>query len=164
MHFVPSKMDFLGERNVILAVDSSEHAERAVNFFLSELSRPGDVIHVLCIIEPRLYAAPSEGSNVIGRLEAELKQRQEAAQQMGERICKRLQNAGFAGNYLLRVGTEKPGVYICEVANDKDAQLIVMGSRGLSKIRRTFLGSVSDFVLHHAHRPVCVVPPPKAQS
>lgn len=154
-------MEFLGERNVILAVDSSEHSNRAVDFFVRELSRPGDVIHVLNIIEPRLYAAPSEGANVVGRLEAEMRAREAAAKELGDRICALLKNAGFASNYVLKIGTEKPGVYICEVANQKEAQLIVMGSRGLSKMRRTFLGSVSDFVLHHAHRPVCVVPPPK---
>jgi hypothetical protein len=34
--------------------------------------------------------------------------------------------------------------------------LIVIGTRGLGKIRRTFLGSVSDFVVHHADMPVLV--------
>lgn len=34
-----------------------------------------------------------------------------------------------------------------------------MGSRGLGTIRRTILGSVSDYVVHHANVPVVVCPP-----
>ena len=39
-----------------------------------------------------------------------------------------------------------------------------MGTRGLGKIRRTFLGSVSNYVLHHAHIPVIIVPKKHWQS
>ena len=48
------------------------------------------------------------------------------------------------------------GEVICKVANDEKAGLIVIGSRGMGTIRRTLLGSVSDYVMHHAHVPVLV--------
>jgi len=50
----------------------------------------------------------------------------------------------------------KPGETIIAEAKENDASLIVMGTRGLGNIRRTILGSVSDFVLHHAHCPVTI--------
>lgn len=49
-----------------------------------------------------------------------------------------------------------PGEVICHVAKDEKADLIVTGTRGMGSIRRTFLGSVSDYILHHAHVPVLI--------
>ena len=34
--------------------------------------------------------------------------------------------------------------------------MIVLGTRGQGTVRRTILGSVSDYVVHHAHVPVTV--------
>jgi nucleotide-binding universal stress UspA family protein len=47
---------------------------------------------------------------------------------------------------------------IIEVAQDVGADAIVMGTRGLSRLKSVFLGSVSNGVLHHADRPVVVIP------
>ena len=40
----------------------------------------------------------------------------------------------------------------------KDADLLVIGSRGVGGFTRLMLGSVSSRVAHHAHCPVAVVP------
>ena len=48
---------------------------------------------------------------------------------------------------------------ILHVADEQDAGVIVMGSRGLGGVRALFLGSVSHGVVQHSHRPVLVVPP-----
>ena len=57
---------------------------------------------------------------------------------------------------------------ILEYAEKHPADLIVVGSRGLSDAGRFFLGSVSDGILHHAHCSVLVVkslaPPPRPRS
>ena len=43
-----------------------------------------------------------------------------------------------------------------------NADLIVLGSHGHGVIRRALLGSVSEHVLHHARRPLLILPAPAA--
>lgn len=44
-----------------------------------------------------------------------------------------------------------PGKSICEFAQSWGADLILMGRRGRTGLSELFLGSVSNYVLHHAH-------------
>lgn len=50
----------------------------------------------------------------------------------------------------------KPGEAIISAAVEEGANMIIMGSRGLGKLRRTLMGSVSEFVVTHAP-PRCAV-------
>ena len=50
-----------------------------------------------------------------------------------------------------------PAEVIIEVANQEHADLIVVGSRGLTGIQRYLLGSVSSKVSEHAHCNVMIV-------
>jgi nucleotide-binding universal stress UspA family protein len=50
-----------------------------------------------------------------------------------------------------------PAEAIARVAEVRDADEIVVGSRGFGALRAT-LGSVSHELLHHADRPVVVIP------
>jgi nucleotide-binding universal stress UspA family protein len=56
---------------------------------------------------------------------------------------------------------EKPGELVVRVATDRNANYVVMGTRGLGKLRRTIMGSVSDYVVHHSHCPVIICRPTK---
>jgi hypothetical protein len=57
---------------------------------------------------------------------------------------------------VLRTATGKPGEVICRISEEEDAAMICVGSRGMGKVRRTILGSVSDYLVHHALCPVIV--------
>lgn len=50
----------------------------------------------------------------------------------------------------------EPKEHICQASKQHGIGLIVIGTRGQGAVRRTILGSVSDYVLHHAHCPVAV--------
>jgi len=48
------------------------------------------------------------------------------------------------------------GHAIVKAAEDFHANMIVTGSRGIGTLRRTILGSISDYIIHHSHVPVIV--------
>lgn len=52
--------------------------------------------------------------------------------------------------------SDKPEHSIVDTADKLKVTYIVSGSRGMGVIRRTILGSTSDFILHHAHCPVLI--------
>ena len=50
-----------------------------------------------------------------------------------------------------------PGVQICELAHDWNADLVVVGRKGRTGITEALLGSVSNHVVHHAPCSVFVI-------
>ena len=46
---------------------------------------------------------------------------------------------------------------IVDIANRKDFDLIVIGSRGMGAVKEVFLGSTSNYVLHKSKKPVLIV-------
>jgi nucleotide-binding universal stress UspA family protein len=53
---------------------------------------------------------------------------------------------------------------ILDVADEVDATLIVAGTHGSTAVASGLLGSVSNALVHHAHRPVLLVPTPNARA
>ena len=60
--------------------------------------------------------------------------------------------------------TGNPGRMICELAHNWSADLILVGSRGLTGLKEMFLGSVSNYVTHHAPCSVLIVRTPINQK
>ncbi|NJL21539.1 MAG: universal stress protein [Leptolyngbyaceae cyanobacterium SM1_3_5] len=56
--------------------------------------------------------------------------------------------AGITAEFTQNFGS--PGRTICEVARTWEADLVVVGRRGHSGLNELLLGSVSNYVLHHA--------------
>ena len=65
------------------------------------------------------------------------------------------ETGGTVAQAHLRMG--KADIEIVELAKEIDAGLLILGSRGLGRIERALIGSVSDSVVRHAHCPVTVV-------
>ncbi|MGY1814224.1 universal stress protein [Blastococcus sp. SYSU D00820] len=62
-----------------------------------------------------------------------------------------------------RPGSERAtAAALADLAAERDAGVVVVGSRGLSAARELLLGSVAHEVLQCAHRPVLVVPPARS--
>jgi len=64
-----------------------------------------------------------------------------------------------------------PGRVICDIAQNWGADLIIVGNRGRSGLSEFLLGSVSNYVMHHAQSSVLIVhgvdtkdPPPQREA
>ena len=58
---------------------------------------------------------------------------------------------------VLSVPSKTPGQTILDTSMEENCFVIVMGTRGRSKIQKALMGSVSDFVLKSANIPVIIV-------
>jgi nucleotide-binding universal stress UspA family protein len=78
---------------------------------------------------------------------------------------KRLQEAlaltsGADGEVEAVIVEQAPAHALAELATERDARVIVVGTRGESPLRGALLGSTAHKLLHLADRPVLVVPHP----
>jgi nucleotide-binding universal stress UspA family protein len=64
-------------------------------------------------------------------------------------------HAGVEAEFSQAAG--EPAATICSVANSWEADLIIVGSRGRRGLSELLLGSVSNYVMHHADCSVLVV-------
>jgi nucleotide-binding universal stress UspA family protein len=81
---------------------------------------------------------------------------------MAEILAEAKADAAAQGvNAETRLVAGDPAAQICRLAEERDADLIVMGSRGHGPLAAALLGSVAGHVVQHAHCPVMVVPDPK---
>ena len=66
-----------------------------------------------------------------------------------------LQEKGVETEKVLREGD--PSDQICQLAEEKEVDYIVLGNRGTGTIKKFLLGSTSEKVLKNAERSVCVI-------
>jgi len=138
-------------RHILAAYDGSEHSRHA----LKEAVRIADagggtkltVLHVAPI--PAVYAGDMMFTPAVSP-DAELERAQQLLKE-AEEIARGL----FRFKSELAYGA--PGPVILEYARAYGCDLIVLGSRGLGKLREMLLGSVSHHVAQHATVPVLIV-------
>jgi nucleotide-binding universal stress UspA family protein len=88
-------------------------------------------------------------------LQAELKRQQQEIQQWFSDYHQRAKNVGVATESKVNFG--EPGKAISDFARHWNADLIVLGRRGLTGMMEMLMGSVSSYVLHRAPCNVLVV-------
>jgi nucleotide-binding universal stress UspA family protein len=79
----------------------------------------------------------------------------------GEALAGRL---GFSVTARQEVNRSSIWQTILDVADEVDASLIVAGTHGSTAVQSGLLGSVSNALVHHARRPVLVVPTPRPDA
>ncbi|CAI5480390.1 unnamed protein product [Closterium sp. Yama58-4] len=65
---------------------------------------------------------------------------------------------------IVAVQDADPRERICNEVERMKAHTLIMGSRGLSTVKRLVLGSVSDYCVNHATCPVIVVRPKQSET
>ncbi|XP_071082343.1 universal stress protein in QAH/OAS sulfhydrylase 3'region-like [Haliotis cracherodii] len=138
-------------RNVVIAMDGSDIALRAFDWYVKEIHRRHD--HVIFVHCPE-YRATLQSAMVEAELASLLVEEAERIKSMVAELGDKLKKAKIGGKVKCVYGT--PGEVIVKVAVEEKADLIITGTRGLGSIRRTFLGSVSDYVVHLSNVPVLI--------
>ncbi|XP_069135597.1 universal stress protein Slr1101-like [Argopecten irradians] len=143
-----------GQRTVVVAIDESEHAEYAFDFYIKNVRRPQDTVVLVTVPE---YHGILNGSILFtdpATVSVLVTEEQKRVQQLLQKYTRKMQEANIGGK--LREDVGKAGEVILSIAKEENASLVVVGSRGLGKIRRTILGSVSDYCVHHSSVPVLI--------
>jgi nucleotide-binding universal stress UspA family protein len=149
---------------VLIAFDGSDDAQAAVDYAGRHLKAEPAVI--MTVWEPLVaqlgWAPLAAAAPVLPDQPDDKYEEEKQAEQLAQKGAELARAAGLTD---VTTRAERGGgpvwAAIVDVADELDASLIVTGSRGLAGARSVILGSVSTRVLHHAHRPVLVVPPPK---
>ena len=151
----------VGNRPVLLCYDGSPSAKDA----LAEAGRllapaPALLLHVWLPISRVLMWSPAFGT--AGPLAAPAAELDDAwragAQRLLEEGVALAREAGFAVEPLLVETRHGAWRTIVALGEERHARLIVTGSHGISPAASRLLGSVAAGVVHHAGRPVLVVP------
>ena len=140
---------------ILLATDGSAASEPASEQAIDlaiQLEARLLVVSVVASARQPSEAATAAGASSPEPREADSRDSM-AARAQG--IVQRARAAGANATYLVWEG--EAGEAIVAAADSEDADLIVVGSHGRSGVSRFFIGSVSDFVVRHAHCPVMVV-------
>lgn len=131
--------------HILVAVDGSGSADRAVDAF-SQFADPARFsVTVLCVAELPTKAFPRLSRHRAGGLAGPT---QETAQEITQSTAHKLSNQGFAASPKVVVGS--PIVELLRHADEGDFDLVVVGSRGLGGLKGAVLGSVSDQITRHA--------------
>ncbi|KAJ8304433.1 hypothetical protein KUTeg_018016 [Tegillarca granosa] len=137
------------ERVAIVAMDGSKHAEQAWQWFLENIHKEGDRCILLYCVDHPVWM-PTDPHQIAQAYHEE----ERRAQRVLDKLKELVQQSSAKSEVVKAIG--EPGETIVKKAEEIGAELIVVGCRGLGQIRRTFLGSVSDYVLHHSSVPVFV--------
>ena len=142
---------------ILLGTDGSEEATLAARTAADLVAKTGSELHVVHVayLLPRSF--PTEASHTARRLYAESyeEEKRRAGALLGEQV-KKIEDAG-ASVAEAHLGVGRPDEEIIRLGEEIGAGLAIVGSRGLSPMKRTLMGSVSDSVVRHAHCPVLVV-------
>lgn len=149
-------------RRVVVGFDASARARVAVRL-LARLAPPrGGRVVLVSVVEPfqllpSARRIPASIRTTLRREAAKLnRSRIRLAQRRADAAISLLKDAGWRARSDVRFGA--PLESLLRAGSDHKADVLVVGARATSGLRRALLGSVASGVLNHSRVPVLVVP------
>ena len=136
-------------KRILLATDGSSHAEKALGYARALALRDDAQVIVVHAFEPvpTYLGEPWRDQIMADHINA--------GREVADEAAEKLREAGV--DVVVEVLEGPPADAILRVANVRQPDLIVMGSRGHGELASLLLGSVSHRVLAHTRAPVMVV-------
>ena len=152
-------------QKILLPLDGSEHSDRALETALQiarKFHSKITLLHVYSVtVTPVVIPEPTtlNPTGVPIATSAEVSKMVDAARDAGKEILadaeKKVREKNVEVETLLREGNSSQE--IVKTAEDGQFDLIVIGARGIHRIRDLLMGSVTEGVVKHASCPVLVV-------
>lgn len=133
---------------ILLATDGSAASESAGDQAIDLAAQTGACLLVVSVLSHSSRSTEAAAAPPIADSRDSLTARAQASVALARA-------AGVDATFLVWDG--EPGDAIVAAADSEKVDLIVVGSHGRSGVSRFFIGSVSDYVVRHAHCPVMVV-------
>lgn len=146
--------EIIGNRfkKILIATDGSENAERAASYGVDIAKVTGAEVYALYVVSTDHAGTARTVMGWTDAFEEYLANKGEAAtgyvQNLGRDI-----GVSVEPVYLKGIPAEK----ILEYAEKSNIDLIVMGTQGLTGIKRFLIGSVAENVLRHSKVPVMII-------
>ncbi|MBE9115866.1 universal stress protein [Lusitaniella coriacea LEGE 07157] len=151
----------MGYQRILAALDRSSHSEAVFDQALTLAKQYGAKLMLFHCIAVENYGSyfvelDSEAMMKITReLHERLEQQRRMEQKWLSNYCQTALDCGVTAESGLKLGDAASS--ICNQANAWDADLIVLGRRGLTGMMEMLMGSVSNYVVHHATCEVLIV-------
>ncbi|MGZ4676677.1 MAG: universal stress protein [Acidimicrobiia bacterium] len=149
---------------VLVATDGTEASRRTLAV-AARLFGAGDVTVVTVIDaqeDPMASAGGFEGPALTEEESRAMYREDRVTAEATLRMAAAAFGVGGARRAILEHRGEGIGARLCAAADDLDADVLVVGSRGRSSIADVLTGSVSNYVTHHSNRPVLVIRPDRS--
>ncbi len=142
-------------RSIVVGTDGSDTAGKAVQEAIDLAKSVGAAVYVVCAYEPVPQARLREEARQAPEdLQWMINPREDVDATLAD-AADLVRDSGLDVETFPREGD--PADAILDVAEERDADLIVVGNKGMTGARRFLLGSVPNKVSHHAPCSVLIV-------
>jgi len=141
-------------RSIVVGTDGSETAGEAVRAAAELAALLGARVHLVCVYEP----VPSGGGADDAAETGWVLRPREAVDATLDAAAAVFAAAGVEGERYAQRGD--PADAILDVAEERAADLIIVGNRGRTGAKRFLLGSVPNRISHHAPCAVLIIRTP----